>query len=280
MVPHESSNPLGHGRAVPPMGALVAGSAVVTGGGSGIGRAIAEALARAGAPVAAVDVLPEGAKETAAAIGAAGGRAIAVTADVSRWDDVDGAIATAVAELGPLGILVNAAGILDGYAPADEMTPAVWQRVLAINLTGTFFAARRALTELLPRRAGRIVNIASVAGVIGGGGGPAYVASKHGVVGLTRQLAITYADRGLTVNAIGPGVITTGLREHSTRILGADAPVMRGIGGDDAAMRAVTPAGRRGTVEEVAAAACFLASEAAAYITGHTLVIDGGWTVR
>ena len=160
------------------------------------------------------------------------------------------------------------------------MSPALWERVIAINLTGSFLACRRALAELLPQGAGRIVNIASVAGLVGSGGGPAYTASKHGVVGLTRQLAITYAAQGVTVNAICPGVIATALRANSTRILGADAPVMRGVGGDEAAMRAITPAGRRGTLEEVAAAACYLVSEEAAYVTGQTLVVDGGWTAR
>src|SRR2546426_11158289 len=133
---------------------------------------------------------------------------------------------------------------------------------------------------MLPRGRGRIINIASVAGVVGSGGGPAYVASKHGVVGLTRQLAITYAARGVTVNAVCPGAIATALRANSTRILGKDAPEMRGIGGDEAAVRAITPAGRRGTLEEVAAAACYLAGEEAAYVTGQTPVIDGGWTAR
>jgi len=193
---------------------------------------------------------------------------------------VDGAVTAAVGRLGPLGIMVNAAGILDGYAPADELTPAVWERVIAIDLTGTFHGARRALAEMLPRGRGRIVNIASVAGLVGDGGGAAYVAAKHGVVGLTRRMATTYADRGITVNAVCPGPIATGLRPNSARILGAGAPPMRGIGGDEAAIRAVVPAERRGTVEEIAAAAAFLASEAAAYITGHTLTIDGGWTAR
>jgi NAD(P)-dependent dehydrogenase (short-subunit alcohol dehydrogenase family) len=160
------------------------------------------------------------------------------------------------------------------------MAPTVWERVVAINLTGTFFGARRALAEMLPRGTGRIINIASVAGLVGAGGGPAYTASKHGVVGLTRQLAVAYAERGITVNAICPGAIQTGLRANSTRILGADAPPMRGIGGDEAAIRAVTPVGRRGTLPEVAAAVCYLASQEAAYVTGHTLVIDGGWTAR
>ncbi len=257
---------------------LVPGSAFVTGGGSGIGRAIARALAASGAAVAAFDILPDGGAETVAAIEAAGGRALFFRGDASRWSDVDAAVTAAVGALGPLGIMVNAAGILDGYAPADELTPAVWERVLAINLTGTFFGARRALVEMVERGAGRIVNVASTAGLVGSAGGPAYTASKHGVVGLTRQLAVTYAGRGVTVNAVCPGVIQTDLRANSTRILGADAPPMRGVGGDDAAVRAVTPAGRRGTLDEVAAAACYLASEEAAYVTGHALVIDGGWT--
>ena len=259
---------------------LVPGAALVTGGGSGIGRAIAVALGAAGAPVAVFDLLPDGGKDTAQAIEAKGGRAFYVSGDVSRWGDVDGAVAAAVGRLGPLAIMVNAAGILDGYARVDELTPAVFERVVAINLTGTFHGCKRALAEMAPRGAGRIVNIASVAGLIGDGGGPAYVASKHGVVGLTRVLAATHAAQGVTVNAICPGPIATSLRQNSTRILGAEAPVMRGIGGDEAAIKAVTPAGRRGTVEEIAAAACYLASEEAAYVTGHTLVIDGGWTAR
>jgi NAD(P)-dependent dehydrogenase (short-subunit alcohol dehydrogenase family) len=199
---------------------------------------------------------------------------------VSRWDDVDRAVGSAVRELGPLGIMVNAAGVLDGYEPADGITPTLWERVIGINLTGSFFGSKRALAEMLPRGRGRIINIASVAGLVGSGGGAAYTASKHGVVGLTRQLAITYAARGVTVNAICPGAIQTGLRANSTRILGADAPAMGGVGGDEAAVRAITPAGRRGTLDEVAAAACYLASAEADYVTGHTLVIDGGWTAR
>jgi len=259
---------------------LLGGSALVTGGGSGIGRAIAQALAAQGAAVAIFDLLPDGGQDAVTAITSKGGRATLLRGDVSRWDDVDRAVAAAVRELGPLGIMVNAAGILDGYESADGMTPALWERVIGINLTGSFYGSKRALAEMLPRGRGRIINIASVAGLVGSGGGTAYTASKHGVVGLTRQLAITYAARGVTVNAICPGAVQTGLRANSTRILGADAPEMRGVGGDEAAVRAITPAGRRGTLDEVAAAACYLASEEADYVTGHTLVIDGGWTAR
>jgi NAD(P)-dependent dehydrogenase (short-subunit alcohol dehydrogenase family) len=262
------------------MSGLVPGSALVTGGGSGLGRAIASALAAGGAPVAIVDLQPAGGAETVALIRDKGGRASFVEADVSQWADVDRAVGASVGELGPLGILVNAAGILDGYQPIEDMAPALFERLIAINLTGTFFGVKRALAEMLPRGSGRVINIASVAGLIGGGGGPAYVASKHGVVGLTRQVAVNCAGRGVTVNAICPGPIQTGLRPNSTRILGAAAPPMRGVGGDPAAVKAVVPAGRWGTVEEVAAAACYLASDAAAYVTGHTLVIDGGWSAQ
>ena len=261
-------------------GALVAGCAVVTGGGSGIGRAIASALARDGAYTVVVDLLPDGGTQTVESIIKSGGRATFLQADVSDWDEVDGIFGKVRAQLGSVGIVVNAAGILDGYAPADDMSATLWSRVIAINLSGTFFACKRALEEMVPAGRGRIINLASVAGVSGAGGGPAYVASKHGVVGITRQLAVTYADRGVTVNAICPGAVSTGLRANSTEILGPDAPVMRGVGGDDSLVRAVTPAGRRGTVDEIAAAARFLASEDAGYITGHTLVIDGGWTAR
>jgi NAD(P)-dependent dehydrogenase (short-subunit alcohol dehydrogenase family) len=262
------------------MNELIPGSALVTGGGSGLGRAIAVALAAGGAAVAVADLLPDGGAETVALIRDKGGRAVSMPADVSRWDDVDRVVAATVRELGPLGIMVNAAGILDGYQPIEDMAPAVFERLIAINLTGTFFGCKRALAEMLPRQAGRVINMASVAGLIGGGGGPAYVASKHGVVGLTRQIAVGCASRGVTVNAICPGPIQTGLRANSARILGADAPPMRGVGGDEAAIRAAVPAGRRGTVEEVAAAACYLAGAADAYVTGHTLVIDGGWTAQ
>jgi NAD(P)-dependent dehydrogenase (short-subunit alcohol dehydrogenase family) len=262
------------------MSDLVPGAALVTGGGSGIGQAIARTLGRAGAPVAVIDLRPESGEESVALIAEQGGRATFLRGDVSRWEDVDRLFAAAVDELGPLGILVNAAGILDGYTPADEMTPFLWERVIGINLTGTFYSCKRALAELGSNGGGRIVNIASTAGLVGDGGGPAYVASKHGVVGLTRQLAVAYAGRGITVNAICPGVVATDLRTHSTEILGPEAPTMGGIGTDDAKMRAITPIGRRGTVEEVAAAARFLATEAAAFITGHTLVVDGGWTAR
>jgi NAD(P)-dependent dehydrogenase (short-subunit alcohol dehydrogenase family) len=264
------------------MSSLEGRVAVVTGAGSGIGRAIAEAMAAKGARVAAVDVDEPAARETVERFTGAGGRGVAVRADVSRAADVDRAIELAGRELGPLDIMVNNAGVLDAYLDVHEVDEALWRRVIDINLTGVFLGCQRAIREMLPRGRGRIINMASVAGLNGTGGGAAYVAAKHGVVGLTRQMAVVYSARGITINAICPGPIPSGLRQHSREILGPDTPDMgdRGIGASDAQVRAVVPAGRRGTAAEIAAAACYLASDEAAYVTGHALVVDGGWRAR
>jgi NAD(P)-dependent dehydrogenase (short-subunit alcohol dehydrogenase family) len=256
--------------------------AVVTGAGSGLGRAIALLLAARGARVAAVDLDAASAAETAALIAQAGGRAQSYQADTSAAAEIDRAVSAAVTALGPLEIMVNNAGVLDGYFDVDEMSEALWRRVIEIDLTGTFLGCKRALREMLPRGRGRIVNMASVAGLNGTGGGAAYIAAKHGVVGLTRQMAVAYAARGITVNAVCPGAIPTGLRQHSQAILGPDVPDMsgRGIAVNDDQVRAVVPAGRRGTVEDIASTVCYLASDEAGYITGHTMVVDGGWRAK
>jgi NAD(P)-dependent dehydrogenase (short-subunit alcohol dehydrogenase family) len=257
-------------------------TAVVTGAGSGLGRAIALALAGRGARVAVVDLDAASAEETAKLITSAGGRATALRADTSVAADVDRAVTEAVKQLGPLEIMVNNAGILDGYFDVDEMSEAVWRRVIDIDLTGVFLGCKRAVKEMLPRGRGRIVNMASVAGLNGTGGGPAYIAAKHGVVGLTRQMAVAYSSRGITVNAVCPGVIPTGLRKNSQGILGPDVPDMsgRGVSVNDDQVRALVPAGKRGTVEDVASAVCYLASDEAGYITGHAMVVDGGWRAK
>ena len=256
--------------------------AIVTGGGSGIGRAIAQAMGERGARLAIVDLDEATAKDAAAVCAKAGARTIAVQADTSRAADVDRAVAAAVKELGPLDIMVNNAGVLDGYFNVDEMDEALWRRVIDIDLTGVFFGCKRALQEMLPRGRGRIVNMASVAGLNGTGGGAAYVAAKHGVVGLTRQMAVVYSARGITINAVCPGPILTGLRQHSQQILGPGTPDMtgRGIAVNEEQVKAVVPAGRRGSVEDIASAVCYLASDEAGYITGHTMVVDGGWRAK
>src|SRR6266478_3546423 len=256
--------------------------AVVTGAGSGLGRAIAQELAAAGAAVAAVDLDEAAARETAELIAKAGGKGKAFQADTSKAADVDRAVEGAVAALGPLEMMVNNAGILDGYFNVDETDEAVWRRVIDIDLTGVFLGCKRALEEMLPRGRGRIVNMASVAGLNGTGGGAAYIAAKHGVVGLTRQMAVVYSARGITINAVCPGPILTNLRQHSQQILGPGTPDMsgRGIAVSDDQVRAVVPAGHRGAVEDIASAVCYLASDEAGYVTGHTLVVDGGWRAK
>jgi 3-oxoacyl-[acyl-carrier protein] reductase len=256
--------------------------AVVTGAGSGIGRAAARMLGARGAAVAAIDLDIASARETAELIAGAGGRAAGYAADVSKAAALDEAVTKATAELGSLEIMFNNAGILDGYFDVDELDESTWRRVLDIDLTGVFLGCKRALREMLPRRRGRIVNMASVAGLNGTGGGAAYISAKHGVVGLTRQMAVAYGARGIRVNCVCPGAIPTGLRAHSQSILGPRIPDMsaRGVAVNDDQVRALVPVGTRGTVEDIAAAVCWLASDEAAYVNGHALVVDGGWRAK
>ncbi|KPK05965.1 MAG: hypothetical protein AMJ64_10400 [Betaproteobacteria bacterium SG8_39] len=256
--------------------------AVVSGAGSGIGRATASLLAARGAAVAAIDIDETAAKETARMISDAGGRGAGYGADVASAKALDAAVSAAIRDLGALEMMFNNAGILDGYFNVDEFDEAAWRRVIDIDLTGVFLACKRGLAEMLPAGRGRIVNMASVAGLGGTGGGAAYVAAKHGVIGLTRQMAVTYAARGLRLNCICPGVIPTGLRTHSQSILGPGVPDMsgRGIAVNDEQIRATVPAGGRGTVDDIAEAVCWLLSDEAAYVNGHALVVDGGWRAK
>jgi NAD(P)-dependent dehydrogenase (short-subunit alcohol dehydrogenase family) len=252
---------------------------VVTGAGSGLGQAIAKKLAADGYAVAAIDLDEASARETARQIG---GKATAYRADVSRSAELDKAVSAAVAELGPLDVMVNNAGILDGYFDVDEMDEALWRKVIDVDLTSVFLGSKRALQEMLPRKRGRIVNMSSVAGLNGTGGGAAYIAAKHGVIGLTRQMAVQYGARGIRANCVCPGAIPTGLRAHSQAILGPGVPDMsgRGVAVNDEMVRALVPVGVRGTPEDIAGAVSFLASDAADYINGHALVVDGGWRAK
>ena len=258
------------------------GMAVVTGAGSGLGRAIALTLAADGFAVAALDLDEASARETAQLVGVKGGRAAGYAADVSRAADLDRALGAAIGAFGPLEVMVNNAGILDGYFDVHEMDEALWRKVIDIDLTGVFLGCKRALQEFLPRKRGRIVNMASVAGLNGTGGGAAYIAAKHGVVGLPRQMAEQYGPRGIRANCVCPGAVPTGLRAHSQAILGPGVPDMsgRGVAVNDDMVRALVPLGVRGTPEDIAGAVSFLASDAASYVNGHALVVDGGWRAK
>ncbi|MEM7405201.1 MAG: SDR family NAD(P)-dependent oxidoreductase [Pseudomonadota bacterium] len=260
------------------MGILNGQIAVVTGAGSGLGAAIAARLARDGAAIAVMDLNGDSATAIASEIEGAGGRAMAVAVDVSDAAALDAAVDTATAALGPLEIMVNNAGILDGYQDVDEIDLSTWQRVLDINLSGVFLGCKRALQDMLPAGRGRIINMASIAGLNGTGGGAAYIAAKHGVVGLTRQMAVVYGARGITTNCVCPGVIPTNLRQNTQGVLGDWVSNMaaRGIGLTDEQIERNVPAGVRGSAEDIANAVAFLASADASYVNGHSLVVDGG----
>ncbi len=236
--------------------------AFVTGAGRGIGKAIALRFAREGADIALVDLNGEWAQGTGEEIAGLGRRAFVRTADVSDCDQVQAVIREAAATLGKLDILVNNAGI--GRAqPFLEITKENWERHLQIHLSGTFYCAQAAAREMARQRYGRVINIASVAGLMGPIDLAPYGAAKAGIIGLTRAAALDLADDGITVNAIAPGPIDTEL----LRTWPADALRERAQH---------LPIARLGQVEEIAHAALFLASPDSSFISGAVLVVDGG----
>jgi 3-oxoacyl-[acyl-carrier protein] reductase len=236
--------------------------AIVTGGARGLGRAIAETLSACGAKIALVDVNAETLAETVAAIRQAGGTAEAFVGDVTDSQRVNQIVEEVVARLGSLEILVNNAGITRDSL-VMRMKDEQWDAVLGINLRGTFLFTRAAARPMLKGKRGRIINIASVSGLMGNPGQANYSASKAGVIGLTRTVARELASRGITVNAVAPGFIATDMAAK----LGED--VLQQV-------KSQTPLGRLGDPQDVADAVLFLASEAASFITGHVLVVDGG----
>jgi NAD(P)-dependent dehydrogenase (short-subunit alcohol dehydrogenase family) len=264
-------------------GRLAGRVAIVTGAGSGNGLAIASAYAREGASVSIGEYSETRGEAAEADIVRAGGQAMFVPTDVRSWEAIDRLVARTVEQFGRLDVLVNNAGVLDGYATCLDTSVELFEQVMSINVRGVFFGCKRALAEMVPAGQGRIVNIASVAGLVAMGGGTTYTMSKHAIVGLTRQLACEYGAQGIRVNAICPGSIATPLRQNSMEILGDVAPDMTqaGVGAlSPDRLAQVVPVGKRGTAEDVAAAAVFLASPEAEYMNGHALVIDGGWTAK
>ena len=238
--------------------------AIVTGGGRGIGRAIAERFAADGAAVVVADLNMVTADDVASSIGAAGGRALAIRTDVTVPADADDLAAQAIASFGRIDILVNNAGILRSTRAAD-VTADEWHLVVNANLTGAFLCARAAYPALRDSGNGRIVNVASMAGrATSTLGGVHYTTAKAGVLGLTRHLAREWASDAITVNAISPGIVNTPMtREHT------DAVRM-------AQVLASIPLGRLAEDTEIASLVCFLASDEAAYITGANVDIHGG----
>lgn len=236
--------------------------ALITGAGRGIGKAIALRFAREGADIAVVDLNGEWAQTTAAEVTTLGRRAFARTTDVSDYDQVQDTVRETVAALGRLDILVNNAGI--GKAqPFLQITKENWERHLHVHLFGSFYCAQAAAREMAQRRYGRIINIASVAGLMGPIDLAPYGAAKAGIIGLTRAAALDLADYGITVNAIAPGPIDTELlRTWPEEALRERAQHL--------------PIARLGKVEEIAHAALFLASPESAFINGTVLVVDGG----
>lgn len=239
--------------------------ALVTGAGGGIGRASAIAFAASGASVVVSDVNDVGGAETVALIESAGGRAVYQHCDVADGDEVKALVARAVSEYGGLDCALNNAGITS--IAANEYDDDVWARTIGINLTGVMLCMREEAEVMLKAGKGAIVNTASINGLVGNPSQPGYVASKHGVVGLTRHGALRWAQAGIRVNAVCPGVIETPM----TAPLAAN-PDMRKL------LDGMTPMGRMGQAEEIAAAVLWLCSDEASFVTGHPLVIDGGAT--
>jgi NAD(P)-dependent dehydrogenase (short-subunit alcohol dehydrogenase family) len=252
---------------------LANGTAWITGGGRGIGRAVALALADAGARVVVSARTEADVQRVAAAIAARGHEALAIVCDVADPDSVQSAFDAAVTACGRVDVLINNAGFAES-APLSRTDPDLWHKTIAINLNGTYYCTRAALGPMVARRAGRVINIASVAGRVGFRYTAAYCAAKHGVLGFTRAVALEVAGTGVTVNAICPGWTDTGMTaasiERIVRVTGRSA--------DDARrqLELMNPLRRLIQPEEVAALTVFLAGPGAAAITGQAYNVDGG----
>jgi NAD(P)-dependent dehydrogenase (short-subunit alcohol dehydrogenase family) len=241
--------------------------ALVTGGARGLGRVMATALAEAGADVAITSRSPDSARDAAEEIArASNGRVSGFVVDVTIADDIDRLVLDVESAMGPIDILVNNAGV-NVRGAVDQISEADWDRVVHTNLKGPFLCARAIGPRMAARGWGRIINVGSVLGMVALAARAPYSSSKAGIINLTRVLALEWATRGVTVNAICPGVFGT---DMNTKFL--EDPVNR-----EEFMRRI-PMARLGDLRDLAGAAVFLASDASSYVTGSTLVVDGGWT--
>ncbi len=247
-------------------GTLEGKVALVTGAGSGIGRAAALAFVREGAKVVVADVVADSGKETLRLIEEAGGDGFFIEGDVSIAGDVRTIVEAAVEHYGRLDCAFNNAGIEGFQAPTAECTEENWDRVLTINLKGAWLCMKYEIPIMVEQGGGVIVNTASVAGLVGFPNIPAYNASKGGVIQLTKTAALEYATQGIRVNAVCPGVIQTPMID---RFLGGSAEA-------EAQFVAMEPVGRLGLPQEIAEAVVWLCSDAASFVTGHAMVVDGG----
>lgn len=244
--------------------------ALITGAGSGIGRASALVFAREGAKVAVADKLVDGGQETVRMVEAAGGTASFIKVDVSDAASVEAMVNATVETYGRIDCAYNNAGIEGQVAPTDSYADDMFDRVIAVNLTGVWLCMKYEIPRLLEQGGGAIVNTASGAGLIGVAGLSAYVASKHGVIGLTKTAALEYAKSGIRVNAVCPGLIQTPMVERLT----ADQPQL------GEALVAMEPVGRTGRPEEIAESVVWLCSDAASFVTGHAMSVDGGFVAQ
>jgi NAD(P)-dependent dehydrogenase (short-subunit alcohol dehydrogenase family) len=241
--------------------------AIVTGSASGIGKAISLAFGREGAVVVGADVNTDGGKQTAKEITKAGGEAGFIEVDVAESAQILELVETTVKNHGKLDIMVNNAGI-EVFSRLADTEEEMWDRLMSINLRGVFLGTKHAVPKMLQNGGGVIINMASVAGIMGAGGLAAYNASKGGVVLLTKNTAMDYGSRNIRANCICPGFVSTPMVDAVLSLPGADELRERIIG--------LCPAGRLGKPEEVAHCAVFLASDESSYMNGHALVVDGG----